>query len=383
MNRTDRRLLAFIIAVVAILVVVVVLRDDYLRGLMEPSSPEPNGSRAVVKVLDREGITVTTQRTTSEAASAVRRGETVLITQTATLNPAQVDALASALKAPNDPRHPGRIVLLHPAENVLDVLAPSIRQKGGLDHAATVAAHCTDGPSYGARRLFIRGSDGRQGEPPERTYQVGAGAKGCFKSSEGFIVAQQDRVIAVGSTSMFRNDSIARSDNAAFTLNLLSQTSHVTWYLPSPTDPMTSEDKGDLLDHLPPWLLSALDWLLIPLILTLVMVGRRLGPVVIEPLPVTVRAQEVTLGRANLMRHARARTRAADALRSGTSRRLARLLNVSPADGLGPLTTALAQRTNRSQHELKKLLEHSPVTTDSELINLARDLSQLEKEIPR
>jgi hypothetical protein len=56
--------------------------------------------------------------------------------------------------------------------------------------------------------------------------------------------------------------------------------------------------------------------------------GRRLGPVVEEPLPVVVRAAETVEGRSRLYRKAGARDVAAEALRRAAVRRLGTALGL-------------------------------------------------------
>ena len=72
---------------------------------------------------------------------------------------------------------------------------------------------------------------------------------------------------------------------------------------------------GDLL---PDWVGPTVLELFIAVVLVAGWRARRLGPVVEEPLPVVVRAAEVTEGRARLYRRAKARDRAANELRRAT-----------------------------------------------------------------
>ena len=67
----------------------------------------------------------------------------------------------------------------------------------------------------------------------------------------------------------------------------------------------------------PPWAQRAFWWLLVVGVLLALWRGRRLGPVVTEPLPVVVRSAEVVEGHGRLYRRAGARERAAELLRAG------------------------------------------------------------------
>ena len=74
----------------------------------------------------------------------------------------------------------------------------------------------------------------------------------------------------------------------------------------------------DLSDLLPPWVGIVVAQLVVAVLVAALWRGRRLGPVVAEPLPVAVRAAETTEGRARLYRRRRARGRAADHLRAAS-----------------------------------------------------------------
>ena len=111
--------------------------------------------------------------------------------------------------------------------------------------------------------------------------------------------------------------------------------------------------------------------------------GRRFGPVVVEPLPVTVRPQELVLGRARLLQRSGDRQAAATALRSAAASRLASRLGLRRESALDGLLAALAPHVGRSPEQLRALLGPRPVTSDQDLVRLAHDLDHLEKEIDR
>lgn len=111
--------------------------------------------------------------------------------------------------------------------------------------------------------------------------------------------------------------------------------------------------------------------------------ARRLGPVVAEQLPVAVRAAEATEGRARLYRRARARTRAAEALRGATRNRLAPLVGIPPSQADEPdiLATAVAARLTDPAIDVRTLLHGAPPPDDAALLRLADDLDALERSI--
>ena len=165
-------------------------------------------------------------------------------------------------------------------------------------------------------------------------------------------------------------------------LNVLGESGELTWYVPSAGDPMGSSGQS-LVGYLPDWAGPVALWILTVGVIAVVALGRRFGPVVVEPLPVTVRPQELVLGRARLLQRSDARDAAATSLRSATSTRLADRLGLRHESALDGLLAALAPHTDRSPEQLRTLLGPTPVTTDEDLVRLAQDLDRLEKEIDR
>jgi hypothetical protein len=184
----------------------------------------------------------------------------------------------------------------------------------------------------------------------------------------------------VGGTALLTNDAVDRADNAAVALRLLGQHDRLVWYVPDSRD-VSAGDAGSLRAQLPAWLVPGL-WLLAAAVLaTMLWRGRRLGPLVVEPLPVVVRAIEATRGRGRLYRRVRDRTHVAGVLRAATRRRLATRLRLPPGTSPDALVVALAHATGRDSAGLHDLLVSRPVPDDRTLTQLADDLAALEKEV--
>ena len=99
---------------------------------------------------------------------------------------------------------------------------------------------------------------------------------------------------------------------------------HLVWYLPGVADLGSASSPKSLDDLAPDWVAVLGPWLTFVALLAVIWRGRRLGPLVFEPLPVIVKAAETAEGRARLYHDAHAVDRAADNLRAGTLVRLAR-----------------------------------------------------------
>ena len=126
----------------------------------------------------------------------------------------------------------------------------------------------------------------------------------------------------------------------------------------------------------------------IAVVLVAVWRGRRLGPVVTEPLPVIVRAGETVMGRARLYAAARARSTAAAALREGSRARLIVLLHLDSSAPPQALVASVAARVTPDATAVAGILYGTPggdgyVAADAALVRLAADLDRLEREVAR
>jgi hypothetical protein len=210
----------------------------------------------------------------------------------------------------------------------------------------------------------------------------------CFPGggrASAALVARVDRVpttYAVAAGSLLTNDRVDRADNAAAVLRLLGHGDRLLWYVPDPADVATG-DTASLSAQLPRGLVPAL-WLLAAATLAAMLWrGRRLGPLVVEPLPVVVKAVESTRGRGRLYRRVRDRGHAAAILQAASTRRLATRLRL-PADAdPTSVADAVAAATGADVGTVRHLLTTRAVPDDATLTRLARDLAALEREVHR
>ena len=209
------------------------------------------------------------------------------------------------------------------------------------------------------------------------------------------------RIVVVGSADFMTNDKLADEGNAALALGLLSRErpSPVRWLMPAPGT--SAAGRKGLLELLPDSVPFVAGQLLLAAALLAFALGRRLGPVVAEPLPAVVRAAESAEGRARLYEAARARAQAAAALRTGARHRIGATLGVSAGARPGqpasqpPLWRPYMRRRAGLCPDVTALLygpasggvgggaTDGDVPDDAALVRLTADLDALERQVSR
>jgi hypothetical protein len=186
------------------------------------------------------------------------------------------------------------------------------------------------------------------------------------------------------------NSDLAADGNAAFALNVFGANPEIIWLMArAEPPPGTTTGPPSLL---PPWWAIGVTQCAVAFVVVAIWRGRRLGPILSEPLPVPVRAAETVEGHGRLYSRLSARDRAAEALRSGAIARLSRAFG-HPEDAAavfdpggtprGTLSEAVASRTGRDLAEIRRLLFEAVPGSDDDLVNLARYLDRLEQEARR
>jgi hypothetical protein len=369
--RANRGLLAIVLAVVIAALLIAFTQSRRSAGQFDPDAADPSGSQALATLLRGQGVTVIRDTTATKVADDLRQVEdaTLLIAPTAPVS----DAMLAAVRAAN-PRH---VVLLNPDFEVLDAYAPWASESGAGVSTDEVAPGCTLDVALRAGPL----------PPTGLSYTVqGSGLESCWGG--GVVSTRSDvapGVTVVGLSRGFTNADLADSGYAAMALGVTGRSQTLVWWLPSIADPLQislGEEPPSIYDLVPPWV----GWALLQLTLAMGVVvwwrGRRLGRVVVEPLPVVVRATESVEGRARLYRRGRARGRAADALRTSALSRLRTRLSLPRSADVETVVAAVAVRTGRPAAEIQALLSPGTDPTDDVgLTRLANALDALENEV--
>lgn len=335
------------------------------RDALDPASAGPTGTRALAEILRDHGVEVTIARDRAAVADALDSGPaTLVLPDTPALSDDAVDDLAADA---------ADVVLISPRERTLELLLPGSGQ-AGYGSTDVVEPRC---PLDDARRAG--------GVAPGAVYVAGDDVTACYPSADGHGLLVHDtdgtRVAAVDGAALFTNEYLAEDGNAALAINLMGRHPLVVWYVPSAGDTDLADADPALGDLTPPWVSPVIVLLLVSGIAAGIWRGRRFGPLVLERLPVMVRASETTEGRARLYARARDPLHAADRLRIGALRRIASLLGLAANAAAPDIADAAAGRLGVDRAAVRGILIDDIPRTDADLVDLSTRLRDLEDAV--
>ncbi len=368
--------------------VVITLTTSVPDQLLDPEQTSPNGGRALAEVLRGHGVqveVVRSHRALPEADPAA--GTTVVVADSTYLGFDSAKAMGHAVTDAD------RLVLLSPTAAQLAALEVPLVALGAdgdieatADCVSTVARR--DDRISGVDVRFVPADDAPPGLavpcfglPNPRDEHATRGSGFAFGAAMVTVPATAGRpeVVAMGFASGFTNRRVDDASNAGLAVRALGHSRRLIWYQPGISD-LADFDSATAPTPWPAWLAPGAAVGAIALVALAFVRGRRMGPLVPEPLPVVVRAVETTESRGRLYRRSGDRDRAAAILRLATAERLARRLAVSPRD-VAAVGRAAATAAGMPPEHVAALLTGAPPTTDVELQTLAGSLSELEERV--
>ena len=349
---------AFLLAVV---ITIVVGADQERTEQYDPANAGPDGSQAIARVLDDEGVDVSIVRSADELdETAVDDQSVIVVTSTEQLGENTVERLLDHTRGSS-------LVLVEPPSEVVDKVGASARTNPVVPDQG-IRAECDD-PMF----------DGLTMEVDSAFVYRGGG--GCFGKDDGSVVLQQGVVTLFGGGQALTNDQVLRGDNAAVGLRLLGQGDELIWYVPTIED-IGADDELGVGALLPRWIEPGLWVTAFAAVFLIVWRARRLGPLSTEPLPVVIKAIETTQSRGRLYRKAQDRAHAATALRAAARANAAARLGLGSGHDEKALIRDLARHVGRPEVDIAALIGAEAATpgSDRDLIALARTLSELDRE---
>jgi hypothetical protein len=267
---------------------------------------------------------------------------------------------------------PGDRLLVSPTSSTREALAPRVRLAGLVPFGGSEpGCDLREAARAGEVQFGVSDKFESAGDFPITS---------CYR---GALVRYSDdgrTVTVVGSSDFMTNGGLSTAGNAALAMNLGGADPRVIWYAPQQREGY-SDAGAEISDLIPP----AVRWIIFQLCLAIALValwrGRRLGPLVAERMPVVVRASETVEGRGRLYRSRRARDRAADALRTATLQRMLPRLGLANNAEPPAIVAAVAQRCGAHPQTLAHTLFGPPPQSDDDLVNLARELDNIERQV--
>ncbi|PYY40951.1 DUF4350 domain-containing protein [Curtobacterium sp. MCLR17_043] len=338
---------------------------------LDPTSTTASGSAALVRVLEQRGTAVSVTDTV-DGVGGIDGGTVFIDDADGALDPDVAERIARTA------RH---VVVVGTSGAGLEALLgfpvdPAVQ----VDGDATVStASCGIPAAASAARVTTAGSGYTvQDATAERCAPTGEGGSRVW----GLVrtTTQGGDVTLLGTTSAFRNDTIATAGNAALALGLLGADERLVWYTPAVGTPDAAPTLGELA---PPWVPSALALLALVAVAAGVWRGRRLGPLVVERLPVVVRAAETTEGRARMYARTRDRTHALDTLRVAAVRRIGRMLGLPRSAHVDEVVRTAAQAAGIPHTRVGAVLVGGTTDDDRALVDGTAALEDLERAVRR
>ncbi|TPX04516.1 DUF4350 domain-containing protein, partial [Schumannella luteola] len=252
--------------------------------LRSPDDPSPGGAMALAQVLEQQGVDVQLVHSFWEMQSALGDGRdaTLLVDDDwwVLTDEAYQEMLPLA----------EHLVIVQPTDAALARLAPGVEYAGFA--GGTFAADCALPAAQRAGRIAGNGDAYTAPASATRCYADGQGGSALVRVDRGTLT-----ITVLGLGDLLGNDTIASQGDAALALGLLGEQPRLVWYQPD-VDDYAFEDSNSLAAHQGPWFLPLVVLLLLVGVAAAVWRGRRMGPVVVEDLPVVVRSSETMEGRA-------------------------------------------------------------------------------------
>jgi hypothetical protein len=356
-------MLLALVVIVAVAAVSAYLTAARPGGEMDAESTSPDGAHALVTLLRHNGVEVVVANNIADVEAAARPDSLLLVANTYyVLDDSLMDRLAAV---------PGDRLLVEPVAATRKNLAPGVRLAAASSMGGEPKCDLPEATKAGEVRLGA--SD---------TYESAGGAAltRCYDGALVRYRADGRTVTVLGSDELMVNSGLLKQGNAALAMNLAGERPRLIWYAPQYVE--GEQTSGSDIYALVPDSIRWMAWqLCIVVLLAALWRGRRMGPLVAEELPVVVRASETVEGRGRLYRSRFARDSAADALRTAALQRMLPRLGLAVNAAPPEVVAAVTERTTRRPEAVHSILFGPPPPSDDYLVNLARELDDIERQV--
>ncbi|MCW2881487.1 MAG: hypothetical protein JWQ95_5587 [Sphaerisporangium sp.] len=331
---------------------------------LDPADSTLTGSKALAQILRQRGVRIERVSTIDDVVRLDGPGTQLLVSGSSFLS---LDEITSLSRAQAD------LLVVGPVRG-LSTLAPGIT---ATSEAAVRSREprCDLPAAVHAGNAYLGGA----------AFTVPARSTGCYPGADGPSLVRSSgsrTVTVVGDGGFMTNQRLAEDGNAALAVNLAGARPVLIWLVPPDASQVIPGSGQATLGELIP---VGVPWAVLQLVIALLVVafwrGRRLGPVVVERLPVVVRAAETAEGRGRLYRARRARDRASATLRAACVSRLTPRLGLSGDATPDQIIAATALRSGQDAVWVRSVLYGLIPADDAGLVALAGHLDTLERQV--
>jgi hypothetical protein len=329
---------------------------------LDPRDTSLQGGAALAAVLRERGVDVTRVESAQQALTPAGVGTRVLVSRPGTLSRAQAERLVSS-EAP---------LLVIGTANLRSFL-PGARVRGGT-FSRTLPPSCSLPAAVRAGSAYLGGA----------TVDPGEGRIGCYPADGRPTLVSGGGVTVVTTGAFMTNRLLDEDGNAALAMNLAGADPRLAWLVAADAGGAAASAPAagqGLVALMPPRVWWATGMLALAVLLAALWRGRRLGPVVVETIPVVVRAAETVEGRGRLYRARRAREQAARALRSATAERIAGRTGLTGTATPAQVVATAAARIGQDAQQVERLLYGPAPDDDRALVRLTEELDDLERSV--
>ncbi len=327
---------------------------------LDPRSDGPLGTSALVSLLEGLGADV------ELSVGLPDVDDEIALLLSDRLDDEQTDAVLGWV------RRGGTLVVTDPASSFVpavslpsDVLAPEDLDRGICTVAALDGVETVDGGAA------VR-------------YDTSVGHTSCLGSRDfAFVVVSTEgegQLVAVGGAAFATNDRLAAEDNAVLAAGLLAPRSGTTVRFVDAPIPAGGGDKT-LYELISDGVRRAGLQLGLAFVVYALWRAIRLGRPVREPQAVEIAGSELVAATGRLLERGRSPREAAEVLRDGLRRDLRARLGVSLDASTDTLAQVVAERSGVDLQDARTAVGDHPVTSDDELVAVARAIATVHQEV--
>ncbi|MDA2889859.1 DUF4350 domain-containing protein [Mycolicibacterium sp. BiH015] len=363
--RGARWVLLALAAIVAVAALTTWLTAPRPGGRLDPASTAPEGVHALMALLRDHGITVIEADSIADVEREARDDTLLVAAQTFHLFDDELLQRLSEL--------PGDRLLIAPIGRTREALAPELERVDTTEYTG-LSPDCDlrEANQAGTVQFGVADTFEAKGSVPVTR---------CYDGALTRYIDNGRTVTVVGSDEFVLNSGLLDEGNAALAMNLAGTQPRMIWYAPQRSEGGESSGSAEFTDLIP----AQVYWMVVQLAVGVALLawwrGRRVGPLVAEQLPVVVRASETVEGRGRLYRSRRARDIAAESLRTAARQRMLPRLGLHLTASQSEVIQAVADRSGLDPRTVGHTLYGQPPATDADLVNLARALDDIERQV--